>query len=293
MSLLTSQRELDNGQERRLRELTLYRIPKRLIPRGHHRLWPHEVHMLEQLRKKPVERIMKADPAREDIKVDGHILHAIKFDVMKTDNVVLVPIKPVDRERADTDDLAHDELDGVDERLGRAATVRLAIGLNDTREGERDIKHVYPRVGLVLNMAARRALVGLYTNEQRADVCELGHVRTVGTYDGLHARVGAEITNVREDGHVPLAPEWVRLDVHWPRIEGRLHNAPFRYLVGEKGCDELEEAPVDILVADHCCCNTGNGEQFQGKEFDRGFSFAVDEEIGIDDTVEDIGIADG
>jgi len=111
-------------------------------------------------------------------------------------------------------------------------------------------------------MAAGRALVGLYTDEQRAYVCELGHVRTIGTYNGLHARVGAEVANVREDGHISLAPEGVRLDVHWSRIEGRLHNASFRYLVGEKGCDEQEEAPVNILVADHCRCNAGNGEQF-------------------------------
>ena len=50
---------------------------------------------------------------------------------------------------------------------------------------------------------------------------------------------------------------------------------------------------MDILVADHCRCNTGNGEQFQGKEFDGGFGFAVDEEIGVDNAVKDVGIADG
>jgi len=144
VNLLTSQRELDNSQKRWLRELTLYRIPECLIPRGHQRLWPHEMHMLEQLRKKPMEGIMKADPAREDIEVDGHILYAIKFHMMKADNIVLVPIKPVNRERADTDDLAHNELDGVDEGLGRAATVRLGIGLDNAREGERDIEDVDP-----------------------------------------------------------------------------------------------------------------------------------------------------
>ena len=144
MILLTSQRELDDSQKRRLRKLGFYRIPKRLIPRGLHRLWPYEVHMLEQLCEEPVEGIVKADPAGEDIKVDGHILYAIKFDVMKANNLVLVPIESVDRERADTDDLAHDELDGFDERLWRAATVRLAIGLDDTRKGERNIEHVDP-----------------------------------------------------------------------------------------------------------------------------------------------------
>ena len=142
-------------------------------------------------------------------------------------------------------------------------------------------------------MAARRSLVGLNTDEQRADVCEVGHVRTVGAYDGLHARVGTEIANVREDGHVPLAPERVRLNVHGTRIEGREHNAPVGYLIGEKSCDEQEEAPVDILVADHGRRNARNGEQFEGKEFDRGFGFAIDKEVGIDNAMEDIGIADG
>ena len=212
---------------------------------------------------------------------------------MKADNLVLVPIKSVDRKRADADDLAHDKLDGLDERLWRAAAIGLAIGLDDTRERECDIEHVDPRVGLVLDMAARGALVGLDTNKERADVRELGHIRTVGAYYGLHARVGAEVANVREDWHVPLAPEWVCLDVHWTRVEWRLHNAPFGYLVGEKSSDEQEEAPMDILVADHCCCNAGNGEQFQGKEFDRGLGFTVNEEVGIDDAMEDVGITDG
>jgi len=50
---------------------------------------------------------------------------------------------------------------------------------------------------------------------------------------------------------------------------------------------------MDILAENHGCRNAGNGEQFEGKEFDRGFSFAVDEEVGIDDAMEDVGIADG
>jgi len=49
-----------------------------------------------------------------------------------------------DRPRPHSPGLQDDELDGVDEGLGRAATVRFAISLDDAREGERDIEHIDP-----------------------------------------------------------------------------------------------------------------------------------------------------
>lgn len=62
----------------------------------------------------------------------------------------------------------------------------------------------------------------------------------------------------------------------------------FRYLVGEKGRDDVEETRYKAVVFDDMTSDGWRGEELKGKVFDRGFRFTVNEEVGIYNSVIDI-----
>lgn len=60
-------------------------------------------------------------------------------------------------------------------------------------------------------------------------------------------------------------------------------------LVGEEGGYDVEEAGDEVVVFDDVACYGWYCEELKGEVFNGGLSFAVDEEVGIDNSVVDIG----
>jgi hypothetical protein len=137
-------------------------------------------------------------------------------------------------------------------------------------------------------MACHRTFVRVDTHEQLARFCELQDELPVVRDELLHGFRVAKVAQVAEHRDEPLRFEWEGFDVERGTADGRVQDVLVGDLVGEEGVDDGEEPRDELVVAHDVEGDGGYGEQLQSKILDGCLSFAVDEEIGVDNAMVDV-----
>lgn len=169
--------------------------------------------MLEKFGEQPMQRMMKADPALQNIEFDDSICRVTEDDFVERDRGELGAIQSVLLQGTHHQDMVDDGCDRRNEIRRRRSRVCLPINLDHPRQGERYIEDADPRVGLVLDVVRRCSLVRINAHEELAGFRELHHELAVVGDHRLHWLVVAEIPQVAEDGHEALGLEGECVDI--------------------------------------------------------------------------------
>jgi hypothetical protein len=111
---LTSKREIDYSKHN-----FLVRVPQEYVayaPKTHfaERLLRERVHVFEQLGKKPLQRVVEADPPIQNVKRYDRVDRRSELDFVKRDRVEFRPIQSFVRERDRHEDVVCNSSDGCD-----------------------------------------------------------------------------------------------------------------------------------------------------------------------------------
>lgn len=97
----------------------------------------------------------------------------------------------------------------------------------------------------------------------------------------LHRLVMTEISKIAEDGHESLRFEWIAVDVDLCRRLGLIEDTFVLDLVREEGCDDGEETGHEVVASDDVESDGRDCEKLEGKVFNGGLCFAIDQQVGI------------
>lgn len=149
--------------------------------------------MLKQLGKEPVKCMMKADPARQNVKVDHLIWAVVKFNRVEDNRLIFRAIEPIIRHCAYHQNMVHHSGDSSDESRDVCFPVGFTVDFDDTGERERDVKDADPGIGLVLYVVRHRALVRVDTHEHLTHLGEAQDEIWVLGDDRLDGVIGTNV----------------------------------------------------------------------------------------------------
>jgi hypothetical protein len=88
--------------------------------------------MLEQVRKEPMQRMMKAHPPLQHIKLHNMVLRIPKRNLVERNRVELCSIQSILRQSAHHQDVVYDRRNGEDQLCRRRLPIRLSVDFDDS-----------------------------------------------------------------------------------------------------------------------------------------------------------------
>jgi hypothetical protein len=201
---------------------------------------------------------MKADPAPRNVKLYNLERPVVEFDSVKDDWMVLCMIKPIILHFAYNQYVVNHGRNSADELASCSLVVRLAIYLDNTRQGECNVENADPSIRLVFHMVRNRTLIGIDAHEHLAYCREASNEFGFLRDDTLHSTIGANVSQIREYWHESFRFERWRFDINWHIRVWREIDALWGHLIGEKSCDYAKQTWYDAMVTDNVSSDARN-----------------------------------